>query len=288
MNSRRDRCAAHPLDLVGVDVWRRALDGGGQVEDDLSTRTRLPDVHHCFAYLDSEIEFGVDENLRRVLVAEGLGRTQQPLGVLHHVPSAIGGQRHRLGRAVAEHHAPKQRRRRVVQVHGRVRRADQALHGALDEVFAGLRQDRNRDVGRHLAVLDDAANEIKIRLRRRGEPDLDFLVTHPHQQLKHRQLAARAHRVDQGLVAVAKVGRQPPRGFRDDLRRPGAVRQIDRRPWLVFVDRHLARALRDDAPGRIAIAAHCCSSFSGWRITAGTQQSRDEETGLFRGSRRGS
>ena len=196
---------------------------------------------------------------------------------------AVDRERHRFGTAVAEHHPPKQRRGRVVEVHGRVRCADQALHGAFDEVFAGLRQYRNRDVGRHLAVLDDAADEIKICLGRRGEPDLDFLVAHAHQQLEHRQLAARAHRVDQRLVAVAKVGRQPPRRLRDDLRRPGAVGQIDRRPWLVLVDRHLARALRDDAPGRIAIAAHCCSSYGGWRNTAGTQQSRDEETGLLEG-----
>src|ERR1019366_8042313 len=55
---------AHPLDLVGVDVGRGALDRAGQVEHDLAVRARLPDVHHRLADLQREIELGVHEDFR--------------------------------------------------------------------------------------------------------------------------------------------------------------------------------------------------------------------------------
>jgi len=34
---------AHPLDLVGVDVWRGVFDGCGEVEDDFIRDGRLPE-----------------------------------------------------------------------------------------------------------------------------------------------------------------------------------------------------------------------------------------------------
>jgi hypothetical protein len=54
--------AAHPFDLVGVDVWRAALDGARQVEDDLPVRSRLPHVHYRFADVQREVGLRVHED----------------------------------------------------------------------------------------------------------------------------------------------------------------------------------------------------------------------------------
>ena len=59
--------AAHPLDLVGMDVRRGPLDGGRQVEDHFLLRRRLPDVDHRVAALEREIQFGVRKRFGRIL-----------------------------------------------------------------------------------------------------------------------------------------------------------------------------------------------------------------------------
>ena len=55
---------AEPLDLVGVDVRRRHLDGRRQVEDHLPLGRRPPDVRHRLADLQRVVELGVDESSR--------------------------------------------------------------------------------------------------------------------------------------------------------------------------------------------------------------------------------
>ena len=71
--------AVHPLDLIGVDVGRRALDRGGQV-DDRGTRRGRPQVSATASQnLLGEVELGGAERLGRVLeapVGAGVGRGQ--------------------------------------------------------------------------------------------------------------------------------------------------------------------------------------------------------------------
>ena len=119
--------------------------------------------------------------------------------------------------------------------------ADQGLVGPLDQVFAGLGQHLDGDVVRDVVAFDQLPDEVEVRLEAEGKPDLDLLVAHPDQQLEHLQLAGRAHRVDQRLVAVTQVHGAPARGLGDDLVRPGAVRQFNRDQVLerdVAVDGH--------------------------------------------------
>ncbi len=142
---------------------------------------------------------------------------------------------------LVEHDPALQHRRRVVQVHDGLLGADQGLVGPLDQVFAGLGQHLDGDVVRDVVALDQLADEVEVRLRGGGEADFDLLVAHPDQQVEHLHLAGRAHRIDQGLVAVTQVDRAPARGLGDDLVRPGAVRQFDRDQVLerdVAVDWH--------------------------------------------------
>ena len=123
---------------------------------------------------------------------------------------------------------PLQRRRGVVEVHDRLLGAADRLVGALDQLLAGLGQHLDRDVVGDQVLLDELPDEVEVGLAGRREADLDLLVAHAHQQVEHPPLALGAHRVDQGLVAVAQVDGAPARGLGHALGRPGAVRQVDR------------------------------------------------------------
>ena len=199
-----------PLDLVGVDVRRGHLDRGRQVQDDLAAVVGLPHVGDGLADLDRERQLGAGEDLRGVLVADDR-LVEVRLGVLHHQLGAADRDVLDLVLAGVEHHAAEQRGQRVVEVDVGVVDADQRLHGALDQVLTGLGQHRDGDVLGDPVLLDQLADEVEVGLARAREADLDLLVAHPHQQVEHRHLARRCHRVDQRLVAVAQVGGQPAR-----------------------------------------------------------------------------
>ena len=240
--------AAEPLDLVGVDVGRGHLDGRRQVEDDLAAVLRLPDVGDRLADLERERQLGRGEDLGAVLVADH-GGVEVVLDVLHHDLGAAGGDVLDLVVARPEDHSAEQRRQRVVEVDVGAAYADQRLHAALDQVLTGLGQHRDGHVVGDPVALDELADEREVGLARGREADLDLLVAHPDQEVEHRHLAARAHRVDERLVAVAQVGREPPRGLGDDLVRPGAVGQVDRRERRVAPERHRAGLLGRDPHG---------------------------------------
>lgn len=235
--------AAHPLDLVGVHVRGGALDRGGQVEDDLPVRTRLVDVHDGFAHFECELQLGVDEDLRRVLVAEVLGVLEVLLGELQDGAGAFHRDALALFAVHAEDDAAELRRRRVVQVDGGPLGADQALDGAFNQLLACLRQHRDLHVVGDAVLFDQVPHEVVVGLAGCGETDLDLLVAHADQQVEDLALALGVHGLDQRLVAVAQVSGEPARSFGDGLRGPGSVRQVDRLERLVAVERHATRLL---------------------------------------------
>ena len=226
----------HPLDRVGIDVGRRHLDGRRQVDDGLAVGTGLPHVVDRVADLDGEVELSSRVGLRGVLevdvgVAHRVGELLAQLGALHRdVDDALAGQ--------SEHDPSLQRRGRVVEVDDRLLRPLDRLEGPLDLGVAGLGQHLDHDVVGHQVLFDQDADEVEVGLRGGREADLDLLVSHPHQQLEHAALAGGAHRVDEGLVAVAQVDGAPLRRARDGGRRPGAVGQVDRSEGAVARDGH--------------------------------------------------
>ena len=119
-------------------------------------------------------------------------------------------------------------------MYNRLLGATNAVVGLADQFFSRLRQDLNFDIIGDFTLLYQEADEIEIRLGRRGEADLNFLEAKLDQMAKHTQLALMPHRLDQRLVSVAQVHAAPDRGLVDDLRRPLSVRQIDRFECLVF------------------------------------------------------
>ena len=228
--------AVHPLDGVGVHVGRGHLDRGRQVEDERVVRARLDDLGHLVAHPQRELQLGAGVGLRAVLEAD-LG-VAHVLGVLLAQPGRGGGD---VGDAVhvqAEHDPPLQRGRRVVEVDDRLLGPDQGLVGAGDEVLARLGEHLDGDVVGDAVGLDQGADEVEVRLARRGEADLDLLVAEPDEQVEHPHLALDVHRVDERLVAVAQVDRAPARGGLDALVGPGPVRQLDAE---LLVERDVAR-----------------------------------------------
>ena len=123
-----------------------------------------------------------------------------------------------------------------------VGRAVEGLGGALDEFGAGLAKHLNRHVVRHHAAIDDLADEIEIRLRRRRKTCFDFHETHLKQQFVETQLFVDVHRIDEGLIAVAQVNAAPAWRRRQGFAGPLAVRQINGREGLVFGEGHSALA----------------------------------------------
>ncbi len=224
--------AAEILDLVGVDVGRRAFDRGGQVQDDRPIGRRLQDVHHRLAAFEAEVQFGGAEGFRAVF--------EVPLGirilrglVADDLGARLGNAAHFVLAHLEDDVAPGGADR-VVDVDDRLLRADQAFEAARNKVFAALRQHLHQHVVGDAARMDEALNEIEFGRARGGKTDLDFLQAHLDQLVEEAGLLHAVHRVDQRLVAVAHVGRQPARRLGDRLRRPGAIGQVDGREGAVF------------------------------------------------------
>ena len=86
--------------------------------------------------------------------------------------------------------------------------------------LARLREHLDRHVVGDQVLLDQLAHEIEIGLRRRRKCDLDLLEADVDELAEHAQLPRRVHRLDQRLVAVAQVRRQPDRRAGDRARGP--------------------------------------------------------------------
>ena len=78
----------------------------------------------------------------------------------------------------AEHDVALQDAGGVVEVDDRLLGALDRLVGAVDEVLARLGQHLDGDVVGDRVLVDEAAHEVEVGLRGRGEADLDLLVAH--------------------------------------------------------------------------------------------------------------
>src|SRR5512145_766111 len=102
----------------------------------------------------------------------------------------------------------------------RLLRALEALEGARHEVLAALAEDLYRDALGDAVSLDERAREVELDLARGGEADLDLLEAHADQEVEVGELLVDAHRLDEGLVAVAQVDRAPNGRLLDPAVRP--------------------------------------------------------------------
>jgi hypothetical protein len=115
--------AAHPLDLVGIDVRRRHLDGRRQVDDQLVVRRRLHLGDDGVADLQRDVQLGAGKALRRIfeaIAAAGLGgHVGDHLG---RIDGDLLDTLHVLGK----HHAALQFAGGIVEMHDRLIGALQA------------------------------------------------------------------------------------------------------------------------------------------------------------------
>src|SRR5437588_105392 len=117
-------------------------------------------------------------------------------------------------------------------------RARDRLERPLDQLWARLREHRDRDAVGDELLIEERAHEVEVGLRRGGEADLDLRKAELEQQREEPALAVRVHGIDERLVAVAQVGRAPDRrGCEDDVR-PRSIGKIDGRVRRVFVEGH--------------------------------------------------
>ncbi len=89
------------------------------------------------------------------------------------------------------------------------------------------------------------ADEIEIGLRGGGKADLDLLEAHRDERVEHADLAVRAHRLDQRLVAVAQIDGTPDRSPGDGFIGPLSIGEIDWRERTIlfaWIDHHGSRA----------------------------------------------
>src|SRR5699024_3495413 len=174
--------AVHPLDRVGVHVRCRHFHGGGQVQNHRPHRGGLHDLGDRVADFGCVGEFGAGVGLRGVLEPEiGVGGFGSVFG--HDLRGLCRDPLASLA-ALAEHHITLQDRRGVVEVHDGLRCALQCREGLLDQVRSARGEHLDTYIVRNRVLGDDFADEVEVGLAGRGEPDLDFLVPHPHQQLE--------------------------------------------------------------------------------------------------------
>ena len=89
----------------------------------------------------------------------------------------------------------------------------QGLEGLADDVLPGLGQYLDGHVVGNHVVLDEVAQEFVFRFRRRREAYFDFLKAHGYEGLVKFDFFIKAHRNDEGLVAVAQIDAAPHGGL---------------------------------------------------------------------------
>ena len=104
-------------------------------------------------------------------------------------------------------------------------RAADGLKCLADQVLTRLHEHLDGDVVRDMAAFDQLAADGIFRFGRRGEAHLNFLEPDVAQCFEEFQLLFHVHRVDQRLVAVAKVHAAPHGRLIDDPGRPLPVGQ---------------------------------------------------------------
>ncbi|AIY16786.1 hypothetical protein KR76_08400 [Pimelobacter simplex] len=283
----------HVLDLVGVDVRRRDLHRGRQVEDHRALGRGVPQVRDGVAHVEDEVRLGQVEDLGRELEPY----VGQPVAQLEDVARARQHQllQRRL-RVPQDDVAPGRRRRRVEVDDDRVAQPAHGLDGPRDQVAPGRREDDDRHVGRRqVGRRHEQPHEVEVGLRGRRVADLDLLVAHRHQELEEPALAGGVHRLGERLVAVAQVDRHPQGGGGEPAGGPVALGQGDIDAVVgvaVAVGRHPRGALPvpggTDGAGRAGRAGHAevpCRSWDGRRTPHSATRSRPHLAPPRRGRR---
>ena len=244
--------AGHPLDLIGVDIWRRVFDRGWEIENDFVFGSRLPDISHGLANLQGEIEFRAREALGRVFETNARTLVDERLHFFLQKRNRMRRDGDDLLVGRVEYILTLLRRGRVVEVKNNAARAAQGLERAHDEVFAALAEDLNRDILRNQVLLDKAAAEIEFDLRGRGKTNFDFLEAYADEHLEILELFFHAHRLCERLIAVAEINAAPNGSGGQSAAWPLTIGKIDLWEGPVFGDRRRLHGVRKGSTAKAA------------------------------------
>ena len=219
-------------------------------------RAHAPGLSHGGANFHGEIELRAREAFRGIFEDHLRFRDARhlPLYELYPLQSEIDD----LLAGLAKNHPALKRAGGIVEVEDGPLGARNGIHGAGDQLFPSLAEHLNGDGLGDAILRDDLANEIKIRLRCRGEAHLDFLKAKGQQQIPKAELFLGPHGIDEGLVTIPKVHAAPPRRLRDGPAGPLAIGQIDGLERPVFLKGHSGIATTGPIEG-IATATHGCA-----------------------------
>ena len=223
--------AAHPFDLVGIDVRRVHLDGRRQVDDQLVVCGRLHDLDDRIADFQRHIQLSARKAFGRILEAITAPRFRSHI---HDHLGSVGRDLLDTANILGEDHAALQFTGGIVEMDDRRLGAFKRFESARDQFWAALDQNLQIHFVGNIALFDGPAAEIEIRLRSGRKTDFDFRETHIDQQAEHALLAVMAHGVDQGLIAITQIDRTPDRCLFDTLGRPGAVIELRNRERRIF------------------------------------------------------
>jgi hypothetical protein len=113
---------------------------------------------------------------------------------------------------------------------------DVEFEGTHDQVLAALAKNLERHVLRDALLLDQPPAEIELDLGGGRKAHLDLLEADADQQLEHLELFLDAHRLGEGLVAIAKVDAAPLGRLGQDPIGPLPLRQGDDRERTILGD----------------------------------------------------
>lgn len=91
-----------------------------------------------------------------------------------------------------------------------------------------LRTNLDPDIIGHLALLNQPAHEVEVRITCSGVRNLDLLEATLDEGVKEDRLLGDRHGVREGLVPIAQVGGQPDGRRTVDLSRPLTVGKVER------------------------------------------------------------
>ena len=234
---KRDVLAArqtpvHPLDLVGKHIGGGHLHGGRQVDDHGAFGAGIPGGNRGIAHGQGNVQLGHAKGFRRVL--------QHPFGfgvLLGQLPEVAHMVLHH-GNDLRHFHAKDDfaegRGHGVVEVHDHAARAGHAAHRGGNEVLTQLGDDHGCDVMRNQLGIDEVTHDVEVGLRSGGKANFDFLEADGDQLLEQPQLALAVHGLEQRLIAVAQIGRQPHGRLHQCTARPLAVGQVHNGKCAVF------------------------------------------------------
>jgi hypothetical protein len=220
---------AKVLNLVGKDVGRGQLDGGGQIDDEGVLNSRAPGLADGIADLDGKVGVGVGEALgAKLKLPVGVGAVGVVLGQGADELGAADGELEGVLLGVVEDDAAEALAGGEVDVDDGILGAGDGLDGALDQVGAAGGQDLDGHVvGDGAGGVDQAAGKVKVGLRGGGEGDFNFLEANLAQHLEEAPFLLSVHWRGIALVAIAQTGLQPPRGLFNRLGGPLAVGEVE-------------------------------------------------------------